>query len=306
MTLLAIAVLALIGATIAAIRRPSSRYAPVIHPTAGPELRRAIVGAQRRALAASIIAAVVLIGAIYAAISRPYWLGLPAAVAPALAGVAGILLYAISPAPSAGARGQHQLPAQVWRAGRFAPRDVVTLLAVGAGQTVLLVVTGLTSSTDEMGLYRNISFSSQAGSTAGPYPGWYYAVPLLVATFLLVAVTLLALHRIANAPSSAGGNLVRADPYLRVVSSKIVAKIALCALFLQIAGVTQVAASTISSALARTSKPWYAFAALLMLLAAAALVAAVRLGAQALLRAVSLPKAIWREDTSESSPAAVV
>ncbi|MFP3468125.1 hypothetical protein, partial [Leifsonia sp. SIMBA_070] len=75
-----------------------------------------------------------------------------------------------------------------------------------------LVLTGLYSSADENGLHRIFQRRGLSGcgiedgrvvdvqynlSSTGPFPGWYYGVPVMISTVLLVIVVYWSLLRIA-------------------------------------------------------------------------------------------------------------
>lgn len=84
-----------------------------------------------------------------------------------------------------------------------APRAALALLGTAILLLLaLLVFTGATSSPDERGRFRAITFTSPlSSSTATPYPGWFYAVPLILGTVLLALAVWAALRRIATTAS---------------------------------------------------------------------------------------------------------
>lgn len=215
-------------------------------------LRGAVRAARRRAFVAVGLAALVLAAGAFVGTAVPSMLGLPLAVAPGLAGAAGLLLHAaIAPPQDQGAQGHRRAASLEPRgAGSFvSKRSLTGLAALLSGTLALLVITGATSSPDDAGRYRAISFAGEGFmSSATPYPGWFYAVPLMVTTLLLGIAALLALRRIATTPSLPGTGLERPDRIWREASAKVVVGLALATAGLQAGGTALFAGSALTRA----------------------------------------------------------
>lgn len=215
-------------------------------------LRIVVRAATHRLLTAVGLAALILAAGFVIATWFPRLLGIPLAVAPALAGTAGLLLYAAFPSPkdpdscgttrsaSLDPRGPLSFTTR-WHIGGLSTIVVITL--------GLLVTTGMTASKDDLGLSRQISFGDAMHSSgAGPYPGWFYAVPLIIATLLLGVATIIALRRIATTPSLPGQELEHEDHAWRSLVTRIVMLLSGSTALMQTGGIALFAASAIRSA----------------------------------------------------------
>lgn len=169
--------------------------------------------------------------------------GIGLAVSPALAGTAGLLTYSLM-----GVRGRTteitrtaSLHARTWY--DHLPGRTVTLwllcLLLGVGS---LVAFGATSSRDSLGRYSSYQnvltdgIGSEITTSAGPYPGWFYGVPMLVATLILIAATWFALWRTASAPALPEAGLELADQTWRTESSQVLLQLSAGTILLQTAG----------------------------------------------------------------------
>lgn len=125
------------------------------------------------------------------------------------------------------------------------PLATAVLLILG------LVLTGLYSSTDENGLHRNYQRRGLAGwgvengrivdvqynlSSSGPFPGWYYGIPVMISAVLLVLAVYWSLHRIASAARPASPSLFDVDTTLRSLRTVFVMAASSAALALEVAG----------------------------------------------------------------------
>lgn len=215
-------------------------------------LRTAVRTATRRLLAAVGLAALILVAAFVVAAQYPRLLGIPLAVAPALAGAAGLLLYAVPPSPR-----DPDVPGTM-RTASLDPRGPLSfttrwrlggLVTIFVGTLVLLVATGVTASDDDFGLSRQIAFGDATySSAAGPYPGWFYAVPLIAVTLLLGVSTFIALLRIATPPSLPGPQLELEDHAWRSVVTRIVMLLSGSTALMQTGGIALFAASAVRNA----------------------------------------------------------
>ena len=176
------------------------------------------------------------------------WMGLPLALVPGLSASAGLLVIALTPRPrvAAGATRSASLqPRGTWSVG--ARRDYLRPALAAALVTAVLVTTGLTGSPDSIGMQRAFSLRNGHGvSTASPYPGWYYAGPLLVVTALLVITALLAIRRIAALPSLQPADEDTDRAWRRAAASAVSFDVT-AGLLLHLAGVLLVAGSAIQS-----------------------------------------------------------
>lgn len=170
----------------------------------------------------------------------PQYYGLPLMLAPGAAAIVGLVAFALFPpvtAQSPTRRRQASLvPRRPWSYG---PRWAYILPSVAAAAVVLFaIVAGLSSRPAEDGTYRTIGFElGDMTSGAGPYPGWFYGIPLIAMTVCLLAATLLALWRISAAPAPTLESLGEADRLLRVFSARAVMKLGSGALFTYFGGV---------------------------------------------------------------------
>ncbi|TLW92068.1 hypothetical protein FFT09_14365 [Saccharomonospora piscinae] len=260
---------------------------------ADPMVRSAAVAARRRVLGATGCALAVLVLAGYVATLRPEWLGLPLAVGPAIATATGLLLYAATPPERLRAESNRRVASLEPRAPwSFASRRTLGLLVlVAVAQVSLLIGTGLTSSPDDAGRYRVVTYSSGGvSSTASPYPGWFYGVPLMIVTVLLAVATLVAFWRIAATPSLPVEGLATPDRRRRVDTTRIIAGLGLGGLLLQLGGTSAAAGSALGNVLDQPGAPgeWRLVAAALFWLGLLCAVAGIVSVTVAVSRGVAL------------------
>ena len=231
-----------------------ARRAPQTSRTAqhSVALTHAVRAAQTRAIVAIGFTAVLLFVGFAVATAFPSLLGVPVAVAPALAGTGGLLLYAFTPpaADPSGVTHAHAASLTPRRGWTFTPRKtLVGLFGLVAATFALFVVTGVTSSTDDAGRHRAMTFVGDGFmSSASPYPGWFYAIPLMVATAGLVVAALLALRRLASTPSLPGPGLEQEDTVWRVESTRVLTTLLGAMMALQFGGVGVIAGNTARNA----------------------------------------------------------
>ena len=199
--------------------------------------------AQRRAVVSVAFAIALFVAIASVGITEPQLLGVPFGIAPGLAVSGGLLLFAAS-APlriAQPARNSAELNRRYpWS---FGPRWVFVLpVAIAAAFVALLVGTGLTSSVDDAGLARAITVADATmSSTASPYPGWFYGVPLIAVTVVLAVSTLLALSRVSATPALPNEGLAELDRQWRSVSTLVITKLSTSALLLYFGGTAFIA-----------------------------------------------------------------
>ena len=202
-TLIALAAgLAFIGIAIKALRLSRSKhFTPVSLGDSDADSRALIRSARLRMRWALIAAAAVALGILMVPIDP---LGTSLMLAPGIGVVAGLAVICITPL---GRRSRHAGVRQASLAPRrpasFGPTwGFVLPIVTASSLALMLLVTAATASDDSLGLSRSITVTSEGGSHgSGPYPGWFYAVPLLIVTVVIGAVTLLAVRRIASTPA---------------------------------------------------------------------------------------------------------
>ena len=180
--------------------------------------------------------------------------GLTNALAAGSGAVAGLAVYCLRPRPSWPSEQGGLTVAELSPRGSmsFAKRWVFILPLTAAIALILgLLLAGLYSATDEFGHHRVFRRRVLAGwgvengqvtdlqynlSSSGPFPGWYYGVPIMLCTLLLMAVVYLSLHRIAAAPRPAAAHLFAADTALRSLATRFVMTASSAAFAFQFAG----------------------------------------------------------------------
>jgi hypothetical protein len=200
-TLIALCATALFAAvSIRALRSARARVKTiVVSAAAEAETRRAVRGAQGRMLLALVLG---LLAAIVVAFIPVRWYGLGMMLAASIGALVACGLIALLPFPTsrrvANVRMADLAPRTM---GMFGPRWGFILPLVSAVFLIaFLVATGMTASGENGGMPREVAVVSSHGyHTAGPYPGWFYGLPLIVVTVMVAIVVLAALHRIAGA-----------------------------------------------------------------------------------------------------------
>lgn len=170
--------------------------------------------------------------------AQPGWYGLPLMLAPGVAAAIGLLVFALTPTRIVTDRPKRRsanlVPRRVWTYGPA--WGFLLPLCAAVAVVVFAIIAGLAASAPPDGAFRSITIGSR---TAGPYPGWYYGVPLIGLTVLLAAATLFALGRIASAARSE--QFDELDRSVRVLATRVVMQLSSGALFLYSGGVLLVA-----------------------------------------------------------------
>jgi hypothetical protein len=142
-------------------------------------------------------------------------------VAPMLAATGAVVVVAIAPTATLhepdGQRAAELAPRRPWDFGArwMFVLSAVLLLALVA----VFVMLGLSADDDGRSVTRVTELTS---TSASPYPGFFYGMPLLIVTVVEAIVTGVALARIASAPRPTAEQLRSADDVLRRVSTGVV------------------------------------------------------------------------------------
>jgi hypothetical protein len=184
----------------------------------------------------------------------PQRYGLAYALAASIGALAGLITYNLYPRAAwkspVGERAHAELTPRTPTS--FARHWVFTLPLATALTLILgLILTGLYSSTDENGLHRIYQRRSLSGweiengqvvdvqynlSSTGPFPGWYYGVPLIISAVLLIVAVYWSLRRIAATARPTSPDLFDADTVLRSLRTVFVMAASSAALAFQVAG----------------------------------------------------------------------
>lgn len=272
---------------------------------------------RKEALASTAALAVILMviaGMFILGSSQTDLFGLPYALAGMLAALAGILALVLPPRPERFAERPQITSAELIPRGAtsFASQWVFILplmssLALLAG----LFITGLYSATDSNGLHRVFQYRSLSGwgveagqvvdvqyniAGASPFPGWYYGLPIMVCTLMLIGVVYWTLRKTALAPRPIRAGLFEIDTHLRTLRTRLIMSISAAALGFQISGLAAITGFIFRSAnletvpTAQTSavshsvpiEPGHTLSLLLLILALVVGVASVVLAVKAL------------------------
>ncbi|MHA7262366.1 hypothetical protein ACX80W_04075 [Arthrobacter sp. TMN-37] len=224
---------------------------------------RAVARAAGTALVAGCGASILL--AVLAAV-WPQSYGLPSALAPGVGALTGLLAFTLTPRPSGSLRPRRVATADlVPRSATSFARQWVFILPLVAASALLagLLFTGLYSATDENGLHRVFQRRSLSGwgvesgqivdvqynlSSSGPFPGWYYGLPVMVCTVLLIAAVYGCLRRVATAPGPATPGLFATDTNLRTTQTRFIMTSSSAALGFQLAGLSAVTGTVLRTA----------------------------------------------------------
>jgi hypothetical protein len=147
-----------------------------------------------------LVAALVVIQGLTPSLTSGLGTGVLIGLTPTLAGATFLAVQSVGeltwPRPSGPLRRAPLTPRSV---GTIAPVGLRRLTWVwAAGLVVTLVACGLTS-----GNGRDIerSWDASSSSAAGPFPGWFFGVPLLAATVVIVVATEIVLALVARRPA---------------------------------------------------------------------------------------------------------
>jgi len=226
--LLLVVALAVAGGVAVVRRIPRSRQTAVV------TARRHAAGTSAAALAAAALAGLFMAITGWDALPGLGQHGRGVLLAPVAAGIAHTAVLLLGeltwPRPQGEVRRARLVRRGPLDAG---PRWLVRLTALTLGSLVVLLTVCLLTS-DHTG--RRVSVHWAFGSAAsGPYPGYYYAVPVLVGLAALVGLTALALRAVADRPAVATED-ERAEAALRRASAHRVLRGATAAGLVLLAG----------------------------------------------------------------------
>ncbi|WP_404289801.1 hypothetical protein [Glutamicibacter arilaitensis] len=191
-----------------------------------------------RNLAALTVAVLAGTSAIYLYQAFPRANGLQLVAAPIGVWILVVIVFVLCPIPydltsaeeAEGARVSADLTPR--STGMFGPAWGIIVPGVMLAATIIgLLAAGIASSPDEQGRYRMLHFVSASGARldenmkvtqalsgeglTGPFPGWYYGIPLLVLLVLAAFLTLWALNINARRPSLRSTSLQGFDNAVR-------------------------------------------------------------------------------------------
>jgi hypothetical protein len=246
--LFALAIIAIVVVALVFVVRPLRRLAM----TEGAQRSARAAGLRVRArsgiaILAAVVVAIIGVGAL--AGSPATGAGRVLGIVPLVAIGAAILVFVIMPTP------EFLEPRSLRSAelSRRRPRDFVatrTLLAPAiAALALALALTVFSFIAEPDG--QSISHTSGAvladngsmSSTASPYPGYYYGIPILLALVVLCALTVAAIARIAAAPRPTDESLRAADDATRTLSIRAVTTAASSAAVFTLGAVLYIAAA---------------------------------------------------------------
>ena len=213
-----------------------------------PLLREGLGQVRRRFGGCLVAALLIVIGGVVLNGLLPGWLGIPLTLAPGLAASVALLGFAVwptAPQVGTGSTSASLIRRSAWSFGSrrlFAVPATVAAVYLGALATAAVV-----ASPDDAGLMR--AFAQTQGnlsSSATPFPGSFYGLPLAAMTIVVVVSAYAALRRMASSASilpSATEDLLRIDQQWRRIVTIIIVRISAAAL-LGYLGVTLVYAGS--------------------------------------------------------------
>lgn len=222
-----IAALALVGFAVVQYRSTEIFRRLSVPAQLGPSLRTARRGFRRRAVVALAAATVVGVAAVAINDALPGSYDLVFLLAPALMSLAGLAVIAAVPRVHVSETGSQRsadlAPRHPWS---FAPAWARLLPATAGGLLLATIVGfGLTATTED-GLSRALRIDSRAySSTATPYPGWFYGLPVLLAAAVLAVVAAAALARVAASARPTDPTLRDADQVMRMLITRVIVKL---------------------------------------------------------------------------------
>jgi hypothetical protein len=271
--LMAVVIAALLGAGLWVLVRSGIKESqikaslPAGQGLVGPEENRMIRSVYRTEVRAALVAffagCAATAAMIWVGSSWVQGYGLTYALAAEVGAIIGLIVYTLCPRDSWGQLQVQQRVAELIprRATSFARRWVFNLpLVISVAFMLGLVVTGLYSVTDEHGLHRLYQSRSLSGwgveggeiidaqytlSLQGPFPGWYYGIPLIVVSVALVLTVYWSLRRVATMARPVSPVLFDADTTLRSLQTAFIMAASSAVLTFQLAGLLAVSGNVL-------------------------------------------------------------
>lgn len=188
-------------------------------PPAAQAAQRAASRVQLRNRLAIVVGLLAAVAMGTLALGVPEDLGRAALLAPAVGASVAMLVFVLVPSAefleSNTVRHAELSPRRAWDYARVWPSYAAMALPLAVTPVLALLA-------DSSGRSVTYHYGDQASSTAGPYPGWFYAVPLLVASVVLASLTDLALRRVARAPRPSDPALRDADEAVRTLAVRLI------------------------------------------------------------------------------------
>ena len=183
-----------------------------------------------RALVATSTALAVFAVAVIVHIRFPLLEAAPFILGPLAAATAGLLVFAVLPAPSIdGAVRRRTAGVEPRRLADYSSVVQRTTFLVTAAITVVVALTtGILSKAAPDGRFLCTSLFPAACTAGGPYlfPGWLFAAPALILIASLVVVVHFVLRRVVTAPATAWPELSAEDVALRRSGVRLVFRVA--------------------------------------------------------------------------------
>lgn len=201
----------------------------------GSVVRSYLQRIRRRLGGCLAVVALVLVGGVVLNAMLPTWMGVPLALAPGLAASVALLGFAAWPSispRSAGPVSASLSRREVWSYG--SRRSFLVPAALAVAYVGLLAAAAAVASPDDLGLMR--SFAQTQGhlsSSASPFPGSFYGVPLAAVTMVLAASTYAALRQTATSATivpATDGDLTAIDHRWREIATRVIVRISTAAL----------------------------------------------------------------------------
>ncbi|MDY7541819.1 hypothetical protein [Cryobacterium sp. 5B3] len=194
-----------------------------------PLVRARRVSALRSAVAVSIALAVFAV-AILIHIANPLLELVPFFLGPLAAAAAGLIAFTLMPAPTIdGALRRRTSNVQPRTLRDYSTSGQRARFCVIVGLTALVAVgAGLLSKSAPDGRSLCTALFPAECKAGGPYlfPGWMFALPVLVLSCVLVLAAVQALRRVVDAPATAWAELSDADTALRRSGVRLVFRVA--------------------------------------------------------------------------------
>ncbi len=221
-----------------------SRATPGPLPVTAVAARRHAIATMALALAVAVIA--VAVGLRIAALTSGLRVGLAIGLVPALGGLGFLAVHSIGEATWPRPAGELRRASLERRTVRDVVPPVMLRAAAAWSASLLVALLAFGLAAADTGRAVTVTFA-ESSSTSGPFPGWFYGLPLLGAAAVVIAGTWGVLHQIATRPTVAQ-TAPRWDLALRRLSAHRVLRGTQTVLGLMLVGVLLVAGSALLNA----------------------------------------------------------